>query len=84
MKSKKKSIIITTGIAVLLVFTIVLNTLALTKFDNIFEKYFGKSAASTVGDTLGADVNYNEKTWDCNSNIFTELDILKDALSKHS
>ena len=33
---------------------------------------------------LGADVNYNEKTWDCNSNIFTELDILKDALSKHS
>ena len=33
---------------------------------------------------LGVDVNYNEKTWDCNSNIFTELDILKDALSKHS
>ena len=33
---------------------------------------------------LGADVNYNEKTWDCNSNIFTELDILKAALSKHS
>ena len=58
MKLKKRSIIITSGIAVLLVFTIVLNTLALTKFDNIFEKFFGKSAATTTGDTMGADVNY--------------------------
>lgn len=33
---------------------------------------------------LGAKVNYDKNTWDCDSNIFTELDILKDALSKHS
>ena len=70
MKSKKKSIIITTSIAVLLVFTIVLNTLALTKFDNIFEKYFGKSAATTTGDTLGADVNYVKSDFNSPSELY--------------
>ncbi|MBE5887222.1 MAG: beta-glucosidase [Lachnospiraceae bacterium] len=70
MKSKKKSIIITTSIAVLLVFTIVLNTLALTKFDNIFEKYFGKSEATTTGDTLGADVNYVKSDFNSPSELY--------------
>ena len=31
---------------------------------------------------LGANVNYHEKSWDCHSNIFVELDLLKEALSK--
>ena len=44
--------------AVLLVFSVTLNVLALTKFDNIFEKFFGKSPASLAGDTMGADVEY--------------------------
>ncbi len=70
MKNKKKSIIITSGIAVLVVFTLVLNTLALTKFDNIFEKYFGKSASSTVGDTLGADVNYVKSDFNSASELY--------------
>lgn len=70
MKLKKRSIIITSGIAVLLVFTIVLNTLALTKFDNIFEKFFGKSAATTTGDTMGADVNYVKSDFNSPSELY--------------
>ena len=70
MKSKKKSIIISTCIAVLLVFTIVLNTLSLTKFDNIFEKYFGISASTTKGDTLGADVNYVKSDFNSASELY--------------
>lgn len=31
---------------------------------------------------LGADIDYHEKTFECSSNIFTELDILKAALIK--
>ncbi len=70
MKLKKKSIIITTSISVLLIFTIVLNTLALTKFDNIFEKYFGKSAATTVGNTYGADVDYVKSDFNSASELY--------------
>ena len=42
----------------LLAFTIVFNVLSLTKFDNIFEKFFGYTSPTTKGDTLGADVEY--------------------------
>lgn len=70
MKSGKRNIIITSGIAVLLIFTIVLNTLSLTKFDNIFEKYFGKSSATTTGDTLGADVNYVKSDFNSPSELY--------------
>lgn len=31
---------------------------------------------------MGTNIDYDEKTFDCSSNIFTELDILKAALSK--
>lgn len=59
MKSNKKSvIIISSGMAVLLIFSIIFNTLSLTKFDNIFEKFFGSTPSSVRGETLGADVEY--------------------------
>ena len=58
MISKKKKIVLSSIMAVLLVFSVALNALALTKFDNIFEKFFGKSPASLAGDTMGADVEY--------------------------
>lgn len=58
MITKKKKIILSTIMAVLLVFSVALNALALTKFDNIFEKFFGKSPATLAGDTMGADVEY--------------------------
>jgi hypothetical protein len=44
--------------ALLLIFSIALNVLSLTKFDNIFEKFFGSQPSGVRGDTLGADVDY--------------------------
>ena len=59
MSNKKKSIVLlSSGMALLLVFTLVFNILSLTKFDNIFEKFFGSSESGVRGDTLGADVDY--------------------------
>ena len=59
MKNNHKRIApLAIGMAVLLVFTIVFDALALTKFDNIFEKFFGKSETSLRGDTLNADTGY--------------------------
>ena len=50
MNNKKKSvIIISAGMAVLFTFTIIFNVLALTKFDNIFEKFFGSSSSYLKG-----------------------------------
>lgn len=59
MKQKNKGIAaLALGMAVLLIFSIIFNVLSLTKFDNIFEKFFGSSGSSLRGDTLGADTQY--------------------------
>ena len=55
---------------VLIVFTIVLNVLSLTKFDNIFEKYFGSQPSSTRGDTHGADVEYYKSDFASASELY--------------
>jgi beta-glucosidase len=70
MKNKKKKILIPSCMAVLLIFTIVLNTLALTKFDNIFEKFFGRSESKIVGETLGADVEYVKSDFNSPSELY--------------
>lgn len=70
MITKKKKIILSSIMAVLLVFTVTLNALALTKFDNIFEKFFGKSPASLAGDTLGADVDYVKSDFNSPSELY--------------
>ncbi len=70
MKSKKKKVIISSCMAILVVFTIVLNTLALTKFDNIFEKFFGKTESYTKGDTFGADVEYVKSDFNSPSELY--------------
>ncbi|MBQ6755344.1 MAG: glycoside hydrolase family 3 C-terminal domain-containing protein [Oscillospiraceae bacterium] len=60
-KTKKLSVGRIVGaalMAILLVFTIVLNVLALTQFDNIFEQFFGSMPNYYTGDTLGADTQY--------------------------
>ena len=57
-KNKKSVIAISAGLALLFAFTIALNVLSLTKFDNIFEKFFGSTSSGLRGDTLDADVNY--------------------------
>ena len=54
--SGKKGIAL--GLAMLLAFTFALNYLSLTKFDNIFEKFFGSRPDSVRGETYGADVEY--------------------------
>ena len=71
MKNKQKKIApIAIGIAALLIFTILLNTLSLLKFDNIFEKFFGASASSLRGDTLGADVDYYKSDFNSPSELY--------------
>ena len=59
MKKKKKSIILlSASMALLVAFTAVFNILSLTKFDNIFEKFFGSNPPSVRGETYGADTEY--------------------------
>lgn len=58
------------GICALLIFSVILNVLSLTKFDNIFEKFFGATASSLKGDTLGADVDYYKSDFGSASELY--------------
>ena len=70
-ESKKKSIIkLSVGMSVLLIFTILLNVLSLTKFDNIFEKFFGATPSGVRGETLGADVEYYKSDFGSASELY--------------
>lgn len=63
-KAKKLGIIIMSiGIALIIVVTFVLNFFALGKFDNILEQALGKTADGTTGDTKGADVEYYKSSF---------------------
>lgn len=58
-KKKKSGVVgLSIGMAAILVTSVVLNFLALNKFDNILEQFIGKFPDSIRGDTLGADVDY--------------------------
>lgn len=71
MNKQKKSVIgISAGLAVLLVFSIALNVLSLTKFDNIFEKFFGSSPSGVRGETYGADVDYYKSDFSSASELY--------------
>ena len=71
MKSKKKSLIVTSALlALLIAFTAALNILSLTKFDNIFEKFFGSRPAGVRGDTMGADVEYYKSDFSSPSELY--------------
>ncbi|MBO5931100.1 MAG: fibronectin type III-like domain-contianing protein [Clostridia bacterium] len=71
MKNNQKRIApLAIGMAVLLVFTIVFDALALTKFDNIFEKFFGATPSSLKGDTFGADTNYYKSDFGSASELY--------------
>lgn len=71
MKSQqRKTVFIAAGMAFLLIFTVVFNTLSLTKFDNIFEKFFGATPSSLKGDTLGADVEYYKSDFNSPSELY--------------
>lgn len=69
-KQKKSIILLAGGMALLLIFTLALNILSLTKFDNIFEKFFGSSPSGTRGDTLGADVEYYKSDFNSASDLY--------------
>lgn len=58
------------GMAVLFIFTILLNVLSIAKFDNIFEKFFGSSPSSLRGETLGADVDYYKSDFGSASELY--------------
>ena len=49
---------------ILIVFVIVLNVLALTSLDNIFEQFFGYSPSYLVGDNQGQNVEYIKSSFD--------------------
>ena len=71
MKSKEKRIVpLAVGIAVLLIFSIVFNILSLTKFDNIFEKFFGATPFRLKGNTFGADVDYYKSDFNSASELY--------------
>ena len=71
MNKQKKSVIgISAGMAVLLIFSIALNVLSLTKFDNIFEKFFGSSSSGVRGETYGADVDYYKSDFSSASELY--------------
>ena len=69
-KQKKSVIAISAGLAFLFAFSIALNVLSLTKFDNIFEKFFGSTESSLSGDTLGADVEYYKSDFNSASELY--------------
>ena len=71
MNKKKKSIILLSGgMALLIAFTAVFNVLSLTKFDNIFEKFFGSNPDSVRGETYGADVEYYKSDFNSPSELY--------------
>ena len=71
MNTQKKSVILLSGgLALLLAFTLALNILSLTKFDNIFEKFFGSQPSGVRGDTLGADVEYYKSDFNSASELY--------------
>ena len=71
MNKQKKSIIaISAVMAFLFAFSIALNVLSLTKFDNIFEKFFGASSSSLRGETYGADVEYYKSDFNSPSELY--------------
>lgn len=70
MNKKKSIIFISAGMALLITFTVVLNVLSLTKFDNIFEKFFGATESSVRGDTKGADVEYYKSDFNSPAELY--------------
>ena len=72
MKKKKTKGVagLAIGMAGLLLFSIVFNVLSLTKFDNIFEKFFGATPSTVRGDTLGADVHYYKSDFSSPSELY--------------
>ena len=69
-KQKKSTVFLASGMALLFIFTIALNVLSLTKFDNIFEKFFGATESSLKGDTFGADTQYYKSDFDSPSELY--------------
>ena len=70
-KYKRNTIITAAGMTLLVSFTVILNVLATSKFDNIFEKFFGSSESSLRGDTLGADVDYYKSDFNSPKELYT-------------
>ena len=71
MNKKKRSIILLSGgMALLIAFTAVFNVLSLTKFDNIFEKFFGYSPSGVRGENYGADVEYEKSDFNSPSELY--------------
>ena len=69
-KIKTKISPLIAGMSCLLIFAIIFNVLSLTKFDNIFEKFFGATPSRLKGDTLNADVNYYTSDFNSPSELY--------------
>lgn len=76
-KTKKITFIfMAVGMAVILAFSILLNVLAIGKFDNILEQFLGKMPDGTRGDTKGADVNYVTSAFDSPKDLYEHEEAL--------
>jgi beta-glucosidase len=69
-KNKRSIIILSASMALLFVFSIIFNVLSLTKFDNIFEKFFQASPSYLRGETFGADTDYYKSDFNSPSELY--------------
>ena len=70
MSRSKGTVALAAVMVFLFAFTIVFNVLSLTKFDNIFEKFFGATESGTRGETYGADVEYYKSDFNSPSELY--------------
>ena len=78
MSNRKSIVAIAFVMVFLIVFSIAFNVLSLTKFDNIFEKFFGSTDPSTRGDILNADVEYYKSDFNSPAELY-EYEVKKVA-----
>lgn len=70
-KNITKMILSSLGIVTILSVGCAANALATTKFDNIFEKFFGSTTSKLKGDTLGADTQYYKSDYSSPKDLYT-------------
>ena len=70
-KNTKVGIVISAvAIAIIFGFSILLNVLALTKYDNILEQFIGKAEDSLKGDLKGADAQYEKSAFSSSKELY--------------
>lgn len=69
-RSKANLALLSFGVVAVTAFTITLNVLTLTKFDNVLEQFFKSTPAGTRGDTHGADTEYVKSDFSTSKELY--------------